>query len=283
MSLVFGLIALTLAISVFVWANVNALRERLHTLRALPGSPRRGGWFGFDRWIGNRQKPQALFLLVALFCGMLGLVLSHSLLGFAFCAGGGYLVPRLLYGRQVKARLRKLDEQFAPALVLVANSMRAGQTLVQAFDLAAGSLKEPIAGEFMAISRQVRLGMPMEDALVSFSKRVPLPESTILVKAMQISLATGADLPAAIGQVASTIANRAKLERKVKTLTAQGKAQGLIIGAAPLVLGVGFSLMNPAYFKAMVGTFWGNLIIVMVLVLQTIGFLLVRKITTVPL
>jgi tight adherence protein B len=283
MTLLLGLLVLLVAISFFVWGNLNALAERNRTLQAIPGSPRRIGWFGLDRWMSNRQKPRTLFLLVAFVCGLAGFIFSHALLGFALGAAVGYLLPRILYGRRMRARLRKLDEQFAPSLVLVANGMRAGQTLVQAFDVAAGSLKEPIAGEFMSISRQIRLGMPIEDALVSFAKRVPLPESTILVKAMQISIQTGADLPAAIGQIAATIASRAKLDRKVKTLTAQGKAQGLIIGATPLVLGIGFSIMNPQYFKTMIGTFWGNLIIVTVLVLQTVGFLFVRRITNVPL
>jgi tight adherence protein B len=283
MTLLLGMVLVIVATGIFVWANASSLLKRQRTLRLATESTRRAGWLSLDRWVRNRQKPQALFLLTALLCAFVGLVLSRSFLGFALGAAIGYLVPRLLYGRHAKARLRKLDEQFAPALVLVANGMRAGRTLVQAFDLAGASLKDPIAEEFLGISRQVRLGMPMEDALVSFSKRVPLPETTILVKAMQISLLTGADLPAALGQVATTIANRSKLERRVKTLTAQGKAQGVIIGAAPLVIGVGFSILNPVYFKTMIGTFAGNLIIVTILVLQTIGFLLVRRITNVPL
>jgi tight adherence protein B len=282
MILLIGMLLVVVAASVFVSGSLQIFLDRARTLRTMQGETGRT-WGGLvNLWAVNRKSPQTIFMLIGLFAGLIGLLLGHSFLTFAVGIAIGYLVPRILYSRRNRMRLRKLDEQFAPALVLVANGMRAGQTLVQSLDLAAGSLKDPIAGEFLAISRQIRLGMPTEDALVSFSRRVPLPESVILVKAMQISLLTGANLPAALGQVATTIASRAKLERRVKTLTAQGKAQGLIIGIAPIVLGIGFSILNPVYFRTMVGTFLGNCIIVTVLVLQTIGFLLVQRITKVP-
>jgi tight adherence protein B len=281
MTLVIGLVLLIVAVIVFIVAAADSFLDRNRTLSAMEGAGRRRR-FAFGLWMAHRKSPTTLFLMTAVLSAVAGMVITHEIVGLTVGGGLGYLVPRLLYFRQARARLKKLDEQFAPALVLVANGMRAGQTLVQAFDLAAGSLKDPIAGEFLAVSRQVRLGMPVEDALASFSTRVPLPESTILVKAMQISILTGANLPVALSQVAATIASRAKLERRVKTLTAQGKAQGLVIGLAPIVLGVGFSIMNPAYFQTMVGTFLGNCIIVTILILQTVGFLVVQRITKVP-
>jgi len=284
MNLLIGSLLLIVAVTVFVQVSVETFLQRGRTLLAMQGEGRgrRTTLAAARVWIVSRKTPQTLFLLVGLFSGLVGLVINGGILGFAFGAAFGYLIPRVLYFRRARARLKKLDEQFAPALILVANGMKAGQTLVQSLDLAASSLKEPIAGEFLAVSRQIRLGMPIEDALTSFASRVPLPESIILVKAMQISILTGANLPAALAQVASSISGRAKLERKVKTLTAQGKAQGLVIGVTPIVLGIGFSILNPAYLHTMVGTFYGNCIIVTILVLQIIGFVVVQRIIKVP-
>jgi tight adherence protein B len=230
-------------------------------------------------------KSPATSRILSLGGGFFGLLLGLNLgLGIAVTValcGAGAMAPVLYLARRERKRRQLLEGQIVVALTTIGDAMRAGKTLPQAIDGAAAAIERPMSLELAVVSRQLRVGIKAEDALRDLSTRLNLPDLKLAVKAMVVSIRTGANLPQAIRRIVETIANRSRVESKVRVLTTQGKMQGMIVGLAPFALLLGFWMLNPSYVGALFKTTLGNIILGTIFVLQTAAALVMRQITSV--
>ena len=166
---------------------------------------------------------------------------------FALFAGG--VVWFVLSGVKIKAgwqngqsplakwldrrRRDKFNAQLPEALATMSNALRAGFSISQAFDSVVETGEVPVSEEFAILQRQLRIGMGFEEALDSMSARVGSDDLTLVTTAILIARKTGGNVTEIFDKISETIRGRMKVERKVKTLTAQGRLQGLIVSAMP--------------------------------------------------
>ena len=212
-------------------------------------------------------------LLAALF-----LPLNIGFFGPIMGAVFGWFVPKYVILFYRKKRLKAMQDQFAPALVLLANAMKAGETLEQAFDSTRQVIRQPMALEFTILIRQFRIGMQLPEAMEDLHRRVPLEDVRIATKSMLISIRTGANLPEALDRIATTIRSRYAVQGKIDALTAQGKAQGLVVGLLPIFLLIMLHFLDPEFVKPLFTTWIGNLAIVLMVILEALGFFVIKKI-----
>ena len=169
--------------------------------------------------------------------------------------------------------------------------MRAGHAFTTALELIAQELPEPVAGEFRITYEQQNFGMPLREALHNFTVRVPLSDVSFFVSALQVQRESGGNLAEILDNLAFVIRERFKILRQVKVFTAQGRMTlylltGLGPGAAALML-----LVNPEYIgrffkdpQPKVGIFLlgqvplGSVMIGFAILLQIVGYLVIRKI-----
>lgn len=220
-------------------------------------------------------------VVLAIVGGFVGLNLHLGALGVI---GGAVILggfPLWWFARKERARRLKIESQVVPTLNMLANSMRAGKTLSQAIDDASRTAPKPMANELSLISRQIMVGIQPAVALDDFQRRIKMPDIKLSVRAMLVSITTGADLPEAIERINQTINARNKVQGKIRTLTTQGKMQGIILGLAPFVLLIAFYLLSPSYMKVMFDTIQGNIVLGVICFLQIIAFVMIQKIVTV--
>jgi tight adherence protein B len=176
-------------------------------------------------------------------------------------------------------RRRRFNDQLPEALATMSNALRAGFSLSQAFDSVVALDSPPVSEEFAILQRQLRIGMSFEDALGSLSDRVGSDDLSLVTTALVVSRRTGGNLTEIFDKISSTIRARMRIERKVRTLTAQGRMQGALVSAMPVVLGVVMTLMKPGmmlpFFKSAVGV----VAIAATALLVAAGWLTIRKIT----
>jgi len=175
-------------------------------------------------------------------------------------------------------RRAKFDLQLPEALATMSNALRAGFSLSQAFDSVVELGEQPISEEFSILQRQLRIGMSFEDALDSLSRRVGSDDLSLVATAILISRKTGGNVTEIFDKISSTIRSRQKIERKVKTLTAQGRMQGAIVSAMPLVLGGIMTIIKPKMMIPFFCSLPGLLAVALVMVLIAVGWLLIGKI-----
>ena len=175
-------------------------------------------------------------------------------------------------------RREKFNFQLPEALATMSNALRAGFSISQAFDSVVEQGEKPMSEEFAILQQQLKIGMSLEDALESMSTRVGSDDLTLVTTAILISRKTGGNVTEIFDKISDTIRGRMKIERKVKTLTAQGRMQGLIVSAMPVFLGVIMTFIKPQmmipYLTSALGI--GSVLVMSVLIF--IGWMMIRKI-----
>ena len=139
--------------------------------------------------------------------------------------------------------------------------------------------ENPIAQEFTVFLQQLRVGMSFDAALASLDTRVGSDDLTLVCTAIDIARRTGGNLTDIFEKISETIRGRMRIERRVRTLTAQGRLQGNIVSCMPLVLGLAMTFLKPGTMKPFIFSLTGALCIGLTLALVTAGWLIIRKIT----
>ncbi len=181
--------------------------------------------------------------------------------------------------RWLDARRRaKFDEQLPQTLSTMSNALRAGFSLSQAFESVVETGEVPVSEEFAILQQQLRIGMSFEDALESMSSRVGSEDFSLVATAILISRRTGGNVTEIFDKISDTIRERMKIERKVRSLTSQGRLQGIVVSLMPFVLLVAMTAMKPKlmlpFLTSMIGVGACGLMIVLIVA----GWLMIRKI-----
>ena len=181
--------------------------------------------------------------------------------------------------RYLDARRRaRFNQQLPEAIAVMTNALRAGFSISQAFDSVVEQSENPMSEEFDILRQQLKLGMGFEEAVESMSRRVGSEDLTLVTTAILISRRTGGNVTEIFDRIAETIRGRMRIERKVKTMTAQGRMQGIIVSVMPLFLGVVMTIMKPKLMLPFLCSLQGVASIVAVIALVIVGWLIIRKI-----
>jgi tight adherence protein B len=270
-----------MGLMLFFYVNISAMMKQFRIMqeRYLIGMESKVEQFKY--FMNTQKEIPALNLSLALLFGLAGINLQIGIFGVLFGALAGWFAPMAVKNYLRAKRMQKLNIQFVQAMGLMANGMKAGESLIQAIEATRRIMSNPMAQELSIISGQVRLGVPVQRALEEFGQRVPLSDVQIATSAMLISIKTGADLPAAFQQITETIRNRMTVQGKINALTVQGKAQGLVASIVPFALGGVFYIMDPEYISIYFKTFLGNCVVAFVIVMQIVAFFVIRKIVSI--
>lgn len=196
----------------------------------------------------------------------------------AVCGALGWNIPRTALAVMRNRRLQRFNLQLVDSLVNMSNALKAGFSVQQAIELVVREGQSPISQEFGMFLHQTRVGMPMEEAMESMQKRVGSEDLALMIGALETARQTGGNLTEVFEKIAHTIRERMRIELRIRTLTAQGRLQGVIVGAMPLILGLALFFLDRDMTLAFVRSGFGIAILVVVAILETIGALVIRKI-----
>ena len=175
-------------------------------------------------------------------------------------------------------RRAAFNAQLPEALATMSNALRAGFSISQAFDSVVEQGEKPMSEEFAIVQQQLKIGMSFEDALESLSLRVGSDDLTLVTTAILVSRKTGGNVTEIFDKISETIRGRMRVERKVKSLTAQGRLQGIVISVLPFLLGIAITVMKPKMMLPFLSSPAGILSVVAMCVLIALGWLMIRKI-----
>jgi len=212
---------------------------------------------------------------VFLFTGKFFIGLIFGILGLFFPK----VIARISYNKNID----RFNNQLIDGLSSIANSLRAGSGFQQALEVLVRESSPPMSEEFGQVIHEIRLGVPIAEALDNLVKRVDSRELRISIAAINIARETGGKLAEILNNIASTMRERHKLQGKIKALTAQGRVSGIIVGSLPLFLGFVLYLMDPEMMKPMFTTPIGYVLIGLVVFMLAIGGFIIKKIITIDI
>lgn len=193
----------------------------------------------------------------------------------------GYSLPRYVVETLWERRIQSFEDQLLDALAFMSNGLKSGLSLLQAMDMVREELPNPISEEFALALNEQRLGVPLEEALLALERRIGTEDIQIIVTSINILRQSGGNLSETFDTVADTIRERKKVTGRIKSLTAQGVAQGVIIVLMPFVLGFILWIMDPVLISRLWTTWLGWVLILVMLTLQTMGGWMIKRIVKV--
>lgn len=189
----------------------------------------------------------------------------------------GWMAPHWYVSSAAKKRAKQFNDQLGDTIGLMANSLRAGYSLLQTMELASRETPEPMGTEFRRVVREVGLGISPQEAMQHMLERVPSEDLDLLVTAINIQHEVGGNLAQILDVMGDTIRERVRIKGEIQVLTSQGRISGYIITALPVGLAGLLFLMNPDYIGELFQWPWICLPI-MAVVLMGIGFVAMQKI-----
>jgi len=198
-------------------------------------------------------------------------------LGVAFGLAAIRLPDHVLVLLRERRRVR-FNLQLVDALSHMSNALKAGFSINQAFETIVENGESPIAQEFSLFLQQIRVGVSFNEALTNMEQRVGSDDLTLVCTSIDIARRTGGNLTEIFDKISLTIRERMRIESRVRTLTAQGRLQGIIVGGMPILLGVVLTFLRPSLMLPFLSSFVGMVSVVVVAILLTIGALIIRKI-----
>lgn len=215
--------------------------------------------------------------------GILSYILSRdvgTVVVFMALAGAApFFILKFVTGK----RIEKFDHQICSALVIMANSLRAGFSFMQALEMVGKEMTDPIASEFRRVLREMNLGVPTEQALVNMGTRVGSKDLDLVVTAILIQRQVGGNLAEVLTNISDTIRGRFQLAREVKVLTAQGRISGMVIGLLPVILTIILYLINKDYIIPLFTDPRGLAMLGLSVLSQLVGLMFIRKIVDVQM
>jgi tight adherence protein B len=231
-------------------------------------------------WAGSIVGIPLLFVVLSL-----GLPALRSPLALLVGALVGFVLPRFWLSRRRGGRLRAFDKQLPDTITLIANALRAGSSFLQAIELVVRESRPPISTEFGRVIREVNLGLPFEQALENMVRRVRSDDLELMATAISIQHTVGGNLAEILDSIAYTIRERIRIKGEIRTLTAQQRLSGYVVGFLPMALAGFIFLAAPKFFDPMffnppgvLGLPAGVVIMGFGLFMMFIGFMLIRKI-----
>lgn len=193
----------------------------------------------------------------------------------------GWKLPVLIVKNLYDRRSQRLVEQMVDGLTIMANGISSGLSVTQCMDRVVENLGAPISQEFSLVLSQVRLGRTLEEALTEFGERNPLPDVQMFVTAINILKETGGNMGETFATIVTTIRERQKVEKKIQAMTAQGMTQGIIVTMIPFALIAVFLFVDPDFIMPMFTSFMGIILLGVMLTLQVVGGLAIRKVVSI--
>jgi tight adherence protein B len=211
--------------------------------------------------------------------------LTQPVLGIlvGIVAGGiGWMIPQWYVSRRASKRTKQFVNQLGDTISLMANSLRAGYSLLQTMELVAREARPPMNEEFTRVVREVGLGITAQEAMDHLLRRIISDDLDLLVTAINIQHEVGGNMAQILDVIGETIRERVRIKGEISVLTAQGSLSGYIISAIPIGLMAFMFLVNPSYVMALFVFPWVCMPIVGAILIVT-GFIAMKKIVQIEI
>lgn len=199
---------------------------------------------------------------------------------FLFCVALVTLIflPKKFIVWLQKRRDREISDILPDILDQIAGSMIAGSTFSSAIQTMVDENNGPIKQEFSLMLREVRMGAGLEDALDNLAERVKSEDMDIVVSAATIARDVGGNLAETLSRLAESLRKKNEMEKKIKALTAQGILQGWVVSLLPFAILGALTFIEPEAVDSMFSSILGWLFLFVIIVLELMGGLFIRKI-----
>lgn len=279
-----------LFIAVFIFISLAALLYALYpSLEQRAKLWHKGRLEKFTPRLDNMfiQIPSGKLLIIDIGCPLVaGLVVffltKKPLFGWVAALAGLVLVA-LIIKRLESLRRAKFASQLVDGLMLLSGSLKAGLSLLQSFEALAEEMPPPISQEFGLVLRENRMGVPIEDCLAKLKGRIGSEDLDMIVTAVLVAKETGGNLITIFSNLVVSIRERNRILGRVKALCVQGKLQGRIMMALPIIFAYGVYKFDPNFFTTLLNDPLGKMLLGYAVVSELLGIFFIQRLSKIEI
>ena len=263
-----SIILLSLSILPFIMQKIQSWQQKQEVLVAKE----------MDKMFYDQspKKIVMLYYILPISFGLIGIILLHSPLFMILGAFIGVSIPSLILKMRFKRRVKKFSGQLLDAINMLASCLKGGLSLLQGIEVLVEEMPAPMSQELGLVVRENMMGISLEASLVRLNKRMNLEELGLVVNALLVARETGGELTKIFSRLSVTIRDNYKLKENIKTLTLQGRMQGVIMSFLPIVFVAWVLSVDKHHFDIMLNSDMGRMLLVIAVVLQICGMVLIR-------
>lgn len=258
-------------------AQFSRFRLRLNSMLSLLASEE----LAMRLLTANWPITETEYSLIRIWVVLLGFAIGYFAFGSILPGIGlaivGLLVPPLVLTRAIQSRRSKFEKQLVDVLVLIRGSVGVGYSFLQALDVVIEEMGAPASEEFRRVRREVRLGLPLGQALTNLGNRMQNNDLDLVITAVKINAQVGGSLSMMLDAVTETIRERIRLFGEIRAITGQQRFSGYVLTVMPfLIVGILF-ILSPTYISRLFEPGPYLCIPIGALILMMIGNILIRQ------
>ena len=230
--------------------------------------------FSYER--SPAELVQLYYILPPVFA-LVAWVVFKSNIAILLGALVGLAIPGIALNIRNKRRRRKFEIQILDAIMLLSSCLKGGLSLLQAFEVLVEEMPAPMSQEMGLVIRENKMGITLEESLRRLNKRMYTEELTLVINSILVARETGGDLTKVFSRLCTSIRDNRKLKDSIKTLTLQGRLQGIIMSVIPVFFFAWVMMFNKEHFNIMFQSDLGKMLLVIAVALQLVGMVLIYK------
>lgn len=226
----------------------------------------------------SAQLFTAISLILGIAAGLGAMIAGlapHFAAGLGFAVGFG--LPRFILNFIIGRRHKKFTANFADSMDIIVRGVRTGLPLGDCMRIIAHEAPDPVGHEFRLLVEAESVGVPIDNCIERMYERVPLPEVNFFGTVLNIQRTTGGNLGESLSNLSKVLRERKMLREKIKALSAEAKASGMIIGALPPCVMALVTMANPDYMNELYFTSTGHKMLMLSVVMMSMGIFVMRK------
>lgn len=213
--------------------------------------------------------------------GILGTLISRQLISGIILGIAGFFAPRLYVQLRRSRRQRSFEDQLPDVLTMVVGALRAGYSFLHSLNVVIQEMPAPASEEFQRVVREVGLGLPLDRALTNLGRRMESDDLDFIVTAINVQHQVGGNLSTILETISSTIRERMRIHREIRTITAQQRITGYVLAFMPFGLAGVLFVINPTYMMRLFQPGFMRCIPIGAVAFVALGFVIIRKIVSI--
>lgn len=212
-----------------------------------------------------------------------GGILIQNILGAVVGAAIGVIAGLMWLSIRIKRRQDAFAGQLSDMLTMVSNALRSGFSFMQAIELVAKEMGDPMSKELTKVIAEIRIGTTMDKSLEEMARRMQSSDFELVVTAVEIQRQVGGNLAQILDTICETVENRVRMRREIATMTSQGRMSGMVLVVLPFVIAAVLYFVNPGYLQPLVEDPTGRMAIGGAIVLEIIGCIVIKRIVDIKM
>lgn len=189
----------------------------------------------------------------------------------------GYFVPNIIIMYKRKKRKDKIEEDLLKAIIIMNNSFKSGRNIMQAIETVKDELEGPIADEFKKISLDISYGLSLDIVFNRFYNRVQTEDAKYIASSLTLLNKTGGNIVKVFSMIEQSFFDKKKLRNELESLTASSVFVFRLLVAMPIIFVLLISVLNKGYFKPLISSPLGLLLLASIITLYILYIVIIRK------